>query len=125
MSESEARGLTVSRRLSPLRKNTLGRQSIGETQSLSPDLSETVGDSRETVGFDPFEPQRRRWRRPWRTTAILTIRGHRYQYDDINEADDGNGRKVLLCRTADGESAAVVEFFPLKRRRSRSRRSDR
>lgn len=63
---------------------------------------------------DPFGPQRRRWRRPWRTTAILTIRGRRYAFDRIIESDDSNGRSVLLCLSGD-DAAAVIEFIPLKR----------
>lgn len=63
---------------------------------------------------DPLAVQRRSWRRPWRTTAILTIRGRRYAFDRIIESDDGNGRSTLLCLSGD-DAAAVVEFIPLKR----------
>lgn len=66
------------------------------------------------MSADPLVPQRRRWRRPWRTTVILTIRGRRYAFDRIVEADGGNGRSILLCLSSD-EAAAVIEFLPLKR----------
>lgn len=63
---------------------------------------------------DPLAAQHRSWRRPWRTTAILTIRGRRYAFDRIIESDDGNGRSTLLCLSGD-DAAAVIEFIPLKR----------
>lgn len=67
---------------------------------------------------DPLEPQRRRWRRPWRTAVILTIRGRRYEFDHVIEADEGNGRRLLLCLAGD-EAAAVIEFFPLRKQHRR------
>lgn len=68
---------------------------------------------------DPLVAQRRHWRRPWRTTAILTIRGRRYAFDRIIEAEDSNGRSTLLC-LSDEDAAAIIEFFPLKRSLTRA-----
>lgn len=77
---------------------------------------------------DPLVSQRRRWRRPWRTAVIVTVRGRRYEFDRIIEADDGNGRSVLLCLAGE-DAAAIVEFFPLRRglvrAHSRGRRAPR
>ncbi|AFC47918.1 hypothetical protein OCO_15550 [Mycobacterium intracellulare MOTT-02] len=52
---------------------------------------------------------------------ILTIRGRRYQFDEIIESEDGNGRSTLLCLSGD-EAAAVIQFFPLKKARAGHRR---